>query len=129
LPLTTNVTNPVFVGLPTMVYLDRNLRTPYVEQVSLSVQRELLRDTVLEIAYVGKFGHRLLYGNESNPAVYAPRGNADELEQLPHHSGLGQSRGNGDFRQFFLPWTASAGHEAIQPSLLDSGGLYVLESD
>src|SRR5262249_25366727 len=42
LPLTTNVTNPVFVGLPTMVYLDRNLRTPYVEQVSLSVQRELL---------------------------------------------------------------------------------------
>ena len=83
LPLTTDVTNPVFVGLPTMTYPDRNLRTPYVEQVSLSVQRQLLRDTVLEIAYVGKFGHRLLYGNESNPAVFAPGGNLDNYRIIP----------------------------------------------
>jgi hypothetical protein len=48
------------------------MRTPYVEQTNLSVQREIVRDTVLEVAYVGKFGHKLLYGNESNPAVYRP---------------------------------------------------------
>jgi len=86
LPLTTNVSNPVFVGLPTMVYPDPNLRTPYVEQASLSIQRQLLRDTLLEVAYVGKFGHRLLYGNESNPAVYAPgenQGNLDNYRIIP----------------------------------------------
>jgi hypothetical protein len=71
LPLTTNVTNPVFVGLPSMTYPDAGMRTPYVEQINLSVQREIIRDTVLEAAYVGKFGHKLLYGTESNPAVYA----------------------------------------------------------
>src|SRR5205807_1087521 len=71
LPLTTNFTNPVFIGLPTMTYPDPNMRTPYVEHVNLSVQREVLRDTMLEVAYVGKFGHKLLYGAESNPAVFA----------------------------------------------------------
>jgi outer membrane receptor protein involved in Fe transport len=71
LPLTTNVTNPQFLGLQSATYPDPSLRTPYVEHVNLSVQREIVRDTVLEVAYVGKFGHKLLYGNESNPAVYA----------------------------------------------------------
>ncbi len=71
LPLTTNITSPVFVGLQSTVYPSPNLVTPYVEQASLSVQREILHDTMLEVAYVGKFGHKLLYGNETNPAVYA----------------------------------------------------------
>jgi hypothetical protein len=39
--------------------------------VNLSLQREIVRDTVLEVAYVGKFGHKLLYGTEANPALYA----------------------------------------------------------
>jgi outer membrane receptor protein involved in Fe transport len=72
LPLTTNVTNPTFVGLPTMVFPDPNLKTPYVEQFNLSVQREIFHDTTVEIAYVGKFGRHLLYATETNPAVYAP---------------------------------------------------------
>jgi hypothetical protein len=29
-----------------------------------------VRDTVLEAAYVGKFGHKMPYCNESNPAIY-----------------------------------------------------------
>jgi outer membrane receptor protein involved in Fe transport len=70
LPLTTNMTNPQFVGLPTMTYPDPGMRTPYVEHINLSVQREIVRDTVLEAAYVGKFGHKMPYCNESNPAIY-----------------------------------------------------------
>jgi hypothetical protein len=70
--LTTNITNPQFIGLQSATYPDPGMRMPYVEQVNLSVQREIVRDTVLEVAYVGKFGHKLLYGNESNPAVYRP---------------------------------------------------------
>jgi outer membrane receptor protein involved in Fe transport len=72
LPLTTNITNPTFFGVPTTTYPDPGLRTPYVEQVNFSIQRELMRDTVVEAAYVGKFGHKLLFGNESNPAIYRP---------------------------------------------------------
>ncbi|MGA2268000.1 MAG: carboxypeptidase regulatory-like domain-containing protein [Bryobacteraceae bacterium] len=71
LPLTTNVSNPTFFGVPTATFPDPGLRTPYVEQANLSVQREIVRGTVVEVAYVGKFGHKLLYGNEYNPAVYA----------------------------------------------------------
>jgi hypothetical protein len=48
------------------------MRTPYVEHVNLSVQRELVPNTVVEVAYVGKFGHKLMYSNEVNPAVYRP---------------------------------------------------------
>ncbi len=72
LPLSTNLTNPTFFGLPSFVYPDPGLRTPYIEQLNLSVQREIVRATMVEVAYVGKFGHKLLYGNETNPAIYAP---------------------------------------------------------
>jgi outer membrane receptor protein involved in Fe transport len=72
LPLSTNLQNPSFFGLPSFVFPDPHLVTPYVEQVNFSVQREVLRGTMLEVAYVGKFGHHLLYALETNPAVYRP---------------------------------------------------------
>ena len=59
LPLTTNVKDPIFFGLPQMNFPNPSIRTPYVEQVNLSVQRELVANTVVEVAYVGKFGHKL----------------------------------------------------------------------
>jgi outer membrane receptor protein involved in Fe transport len=70
IPLTTDLSHPQFFGLQTATFPDPNLRTPYVEQVNFSVQREVIRDVMLDVAYVGKFGHKLLYGNETNPAVY-----------------------------------------------------------
>ena len=72
IPLTTNLTNPTFFGLPSFVFPDPYLATPYLEQVNLSVQREILPGTMIDVAYVGKFGHHLLYGNETNPAIYRP---------------------------------------------------------
>jgi outer membrane receptor protein involved in Fe transport len=40
-------------------YLDRNNRTPYVQQFNASVQYELSRNTTLQVAYVGTRGVRL----------------------------------------------------------------------
>ena len=40
-------------------YLDRNNRTPYVQQFNASVQYELARNTTLQVAYVGTRGVRL----------------------------------------------------------------------
>lgn len=38
---------------------DRNLRTPYFHQFNFSVQHEILKDTLLEVAYVGTRGRKL----------------------------------------------------------------------
>jgi hypothetical protein len=89
LPLSTNITNPTFFGTPTQVFPDPGLRTPYVEQVNLAVQREIVRDTVLEVAYVGKFGHKLLFGNEFNPAIYRPGATQATLNNYRIYQGWG----------------------------------------
>ncbi|HVF26800.1 MAG TPA: TonB-dependent receptor [Pyrinomonadaceae bacterium] len=39
--------------------IDPNLRTPYVQQWNLGIERELFRDTVFEIRYVGNRGIKL----------------------------------------------------------------------
>jgi hypothetical protein len=45
----------------------KNPRTQYAEQYNLTVQRELAKDLVLTIAYVGRQGHRLLASQDLNP--------------------------------------------------------------
>ena len=45
------------------------MRTQYSEQYNLSIQRELTKDTVLRLGYVGSQGHRLLATHELNPAI------------------------------------------------------------
>jgi hypothetical protein len=48
-------------GIPLFgLSFDRDMRTPYVQQYNLSVQFEVLKDTVLEAAYVGTRGLNLL---------------------------------------------------------------------
>ncbi len=52
------------------VYLvDPHLRTPYVYQYNLSLQRNLTADTVLETNYVGSSGHGLTSLKDINPTV------------------------------------------------------------
>jgi hypothetical protein len=53
-------TNQPNIVIPVQgIYLNRNLRTPYVQQYSLGVQWEFIKDTQLEIAYVGSVGRKL----------------------------------------------------------------------
>ena len=44
-----------------------NIRSQYAEQYNLTIQREIAKDLVLELAYVGRQGHRLLATQELNP--------------------------------------------------------------
>jgi Carboxypeptidase regulatory-like domain/TonB dependent receptor/TonB-dependent Receptor Plug Domain len=48
---------------------DPHLRTPYVYQYNLSLQRNLVADTVLEANYVGSTGHGLTSLRDINPDV------------------------------------------------------------
>lgn len=50
-----------FVGVPVSgIFVDPNLRTPYVQQYNLGVQWEFMNNTVLEVGYVGNKGTKLL---------------------------------------------------------------------
>ena len=44
-----------------------DIRSQYAEQYNLTIQREVAKDLVLQIAYVGRQGHRLLATQEINP--------------------------------------------------------------
>ena len=54
---------------------DRGLRTPYVHQYNLSVQYELRKDLLLETAYVGATGRKLLRQVSINQARLASQQN------------------------------------------------------
>jgi Carboxypeptidase regulatory-like domain len=45
-----------------------NLRTQYAAQYNLTIQRELAQNLMLQVAYVGSQGHRLLAGRDINPS-------------------------------------------------------------
>jgi Carboxypeptidase regulatory-like domain/TonB dependent receptor-like, beta-barrel/TonB-dependent Receptor Plug Domain len=51
--------------------VDRNARTPYTQQFNSSVQYELMRNTTLQIAYVGSRGGKLFRGAAVNQAGIA----------------------------------------------------------
>ena len=44
-----------------------HMRSQYAEQYNLTIQRELAKDLMFQIAYVGRQGHRLLATQEINP--------------------------------------------------------------
>ena len=46
--------------------IDRNLRTPYIQQYNFGVQRELGADMMLEVRYVGSTGTKLLESSAFN---------------------------------------------------------------
>ena len=49
-----------------LMLIDRNLRTPYVEQWNLTLQYGLANDWMLELSYAGNQGHRLAFSNDPN---------------------------------------------------------------
>jgi len=54
---------------PMLLYGDfqPKMRTQYTAQYNFTIQRELVRDVVLQLGYVGSQGHRLLASHDINP--------------------------------------------------------------
>jgi hypothetical protein len=52
--------NPLWTGFQIAHGLDDHMTTPYAHALDFSVQRELPRAFVVEIAYIGRFGHHEL---------------------------------------------------------------------
>jgi outer membrane receptor protein involved in Fe transport len=81
IPLAVNTKNPIFVGTQQVFNADPGLRTPYVQQFNLNVQRQLVKDLTVQVGYVGKLGRKLLMGYSPNPAIYAPGATASNVDQ------------------------------------------------
>ena len=85
------------------IYLDDpHLRTPYVYQYNLSLQRNLFADMVLETNYVGSTGRGLTSLKDINPMVSEPREPAwhwtavvrDASAQLPEFQNVSNANYN-----------------------------------
>jgi len=86
IPLTTDLRNPLFVGLQQISYPDPTLRTGYVQQFNLNVQQQAARNLVVQVGYVGRTARKLMLALSSNPAVYRPGatlGNINQRRLLP----------------------------------------------
>jgi hypothetical protein len=99
LPSGVNLSNPAFsvVPPPGLTFPSPDLRTPYTFQYNLTVQRQLLRDTVLEVAYVGKLGRKLLTDITQNPALYAPGATVANEDARRLYPGFGSLNEMGTF--------------------------------
>ncbi len=56
-------------GGSAVYFVDPHLRTPYIYQYNLSVQRELVKNMVAEVAYVGSDSHKLTGLVDTNPFI------------------------------------------------------------
>ncbi|MGI8732130.1 MAG: TonB-dependent receptor domain-containing protein [Pyrinomonadaceae bacterium] len=78
LPLTLSDPFPAFFPFPlpdSALAIQRDLRTAYMQHWNFNVQRELGRNSVLELAYVGSKGTKLLTArdiNQPQPSVLPP---------------------------------------------------------
>jgi outer membrane receptor protein involved in Fe transport len=50
-------------------FVNPHLRTPYIYNYNLSVQRQLARNLALDVSYVGSHGHKLTNMEDANPVV------------------------------------------------------------
>ncbi|HVG18227.1 MAG TPA: TonB-dependent receptor [Blastocatellia bacterium] len=92
--------------------VDRRLRTPYVQNYNLNVQRELLKNVVFQVGYVGSKGTKLFryrdINQPVNPAVSTAR---------PFDNGPFAPSGGTFFYVNHLETTANSNYNALQTSL------------
>lgn len=72
IPLTVDLKNPTFIGTASVFSPDPNNVTPYIQDVTLNVQRQLTANMMLQIGYVGQFGRHLWTDAKINAKRYDP---------------------------------------------------------
>jgi hypothetical protein len=79
------------IGNPIAAY-DSNIKSPVIYQFSTGIQRQLSKDTVLEVNYVGSRGHHLLPSPQGGGSASPAGGGRTNLDQLnPKYYSLGAS--------------------------------------
>jgi hypothetical protein len=118
-PPASNVSFVPFVPINSsgfVYFVDPHLRTPYVYQYNLSLERNLFADTILETNYVGSSSHGLTSLRDINPMILGTTTRV--LDQAPGNSTCGTTVGIQCFGQ--LPEfqnVANANYNALEASL------------
>ena len=91
--------------------VDPNLRTPYIQNYNLNIQRELFRNGVLEVGYVGSHGTKLFRYRDINQPV-----NPSVSSARPFDNGPFAPSGGTFFYVNHLETTAISNYNALQTS-------------
>jgi hypothetical protein len=79
------------VSFPSFHGIDPNIKTPYTENYSLSVQHAINNNLVASVSYVGNVSRHLTtyYDPNTTPALYAPGTNTQPFNPFPDLGGSG----------------------------------------
>jgi hypothetical protein len=92
-----NLNSLVTVSTPSILGIQVDRRTPYTIEYMLNVQRQLTKDTVLEVGYLGSQAHKLQSWQPINEPVASPVGAPQSRYPFPEFvsswvmSGIGNS--------------------------------------
>lgn len=71
-PYTLDKANPFFVYPVTADSLSQDITTPYVEQYTLAIERQLASNLMVRFAYVGNQSHKLIEQLDINQPIFTP---------------------------------------------------------
>ena len=99
IPDGVNLSNPTFSTNPPpqLTFPSPTMRTPYTFQDNLTVQHQVRRDLMVEVAYVGKLGRKLLTDIGTNPAIYFPGATVANEDSRRVYKGFGSLNQMGTF--------------------------------
>ncbi len=109
-----------------------HMRSQYAEQYNLTIQRELMKDLVFQIAYVGRQGHRLLATQDQNPGNAQTCLDLQAIADAYPGNGTPAAPGIGtDCSQYFadsafsIPTQAYNANGSLVNVVIPSGGLHL----
>jgi hypothetical protein len=109
-----------------------HMRSQYAEQYNLTIQREIAKDLVFQIAYVGRQGHRLLATQELNPGSAQACLDLQAIADAYPGNGTTAAPGIGtDCSQFYadsaftIPTQAYDANGALVNVVIPPGGLHL----
>ena len=76
----SDLTQPAAFSTAGQAVIDPNMKTPTTHQFSFSIQRQILRDTVLDVTYVGRRAYHLLGAYNVNQAIIVQNGFSDAFK-------------------------------------------------
>ncbi len=107
--------------LSALFAVNPDLRTPYVQQWNFGLQREVMRNTVFDVRYVGNKGTKLLRGFDFNQVIIRENGFLDDVIRARKNGFLALER-FGEFDPEFNPAILGSRPLTVFPRL-DQGGL------
>jgi len=102
---------------------DRHIRTPYMENYNLNIERQISSKTVLQLGYVGSQGHRLFRFRDLNQPDQATITAADLANGVASF-GVPRPFGNNPFGAFYIlqeEASARSNYNSFQASLRVNG--------